>query len=214
MKPDEINVGCHTFGLSCKELRVDGFVSDLEGESTTLSRARSGDLAAFGEFFDEHAAGVLRFFQLRTAENEVAADLCSETFAGALEALPTYDSTLGTPRMWLYGIARKKFAVWIRQEEVERAARDRVGFATETVHVDDLDLVELRADLTELVGVLEAAMSLLTDGAREAVMLRIVGEHSYRIVAQRLGCDERTARVRVSRGLDQLLRHIDPEARP
>lgn len=38
----------------------------------------------FGRFYEEHARVLLRYFYRRTADAEVAADLCAETFAAAL----------------------------------------------------------------------------------------------------------------------------------
>ncbi len=50
----------------------------------------SGDLEDFGRFYDRHARTLLGFFQRRTGNPEVAADLTAETFAAALVARSRY----------------------------------------------------------------------------------------------------------------------------
>lgn len=177
-------------------------------DSSALRRALAGDAEAFGEFFDAHAARMLRYFQIRTADGAVAADLCAETFASALESLDRYEAGLGTPLRWLYGIARHKYQHWLDAAQVERQARERLRIQLRGEHCDELDLVELRADLAHLVGPLEEGLAKLSDGVRLAVQLRVVDELPYAKVAELLECSEGAARVRVSRGLDALLAHL------
>ncbi len=50
----------------------------------------SGDLEDFGRFYDHYARTLLGFFQRRTGDPEVAADLTAETFAAALVARSRY----------------------------------------------------------------------------------------------------------------------------
>jgi RNA polymerase sigma factor (sigma-70 family) len=70
--------------------------------------------------------------------------------------------------------------------------------------VDDLD--EARRLLPEL----RLALDQLTPVSAEAVKLRIVEGWSYDDLARHLGCTPATARVRVSRALTTLHRHLDP----
>lgn len=159
----------------------------------------------FAELFDAHAAAVLRYFQLRTASGEVAADLCAETFATALESVQGFDPSRGSPSQWLWGIARHQWARWVRTERIERTARQRLGVVAPNGTVDDVDLVELRVDLADLAGPLRTAVAALSPALRDAVMLRVLDELPYDEVAGRLGCSAAAARVRVSRGLAALL---------
>lgn len=180
-----------------------------DNEASLLLRARSGDAEAFGVFFDRHGDRMLRYFRVRTADAATAADLCAETFAAALESLPRFDPDKGAPLGWLYGIARHKYLRWLNSSHVERRARERLGLRVDTHHVDDLDMVDLRIDLAQLVGPLHEAIGCLSDAVRDAVTLRVVHELPYAEVAQSLGCSEVAARARVSRGLAALLAHVE-----
>jgi RNA polymerase sigma-70 factor (ECF subfamily) len=175
-----------------------------------LARAAAGDVEAFGEFFDDHAPALLRYFQMRTATSDIAADLCAETFAAALGSLQRFDATQGTGIGWLYGIARNKLSNWLRSEGVERRARERLGVTSPTTQLDDLDLVELRVDLAAQVGALDEALGSLSDGVRTAVTRRVLDGVAYDDLAAELGCSPVAARVRVSRGLSSLLERMGP----
>ena len=47
---------------------------------------------AFAVFYRRHVAGLLGYFLRRTRDAEVAADLCAETFAAALEGAHRFDA--------------------------------------------------------------------------------------------------------------------------
>jgi RNA polymerase sigma-70 factor (ECF subfamily) len=58
---------------------------------------------------------------------------------------------------------------------------------------------------------LASGLDELSPKLREAVRLRVGEDLPYDEVAERLGCTVLAARTRVSRGLDQLLSHLEGE---
>ena len=81
------------------------------------------DPAAFRELYDRWADKLLAWFYRRVFDAEVAADLLAETFAVAYERRHRFHD-LGKPgSAWLFGIAQKELAHWIRH----RAAEQRGG---------------------------------------------------------------------------------------
>lgn len=183
--------------------------SVIENDDALLLRAAAGDLDAFGEFFDRHAARILRYFQLRTAASDSARDLCAETFAASLESLSAFDPRRGTGAAWITGIARYKLLNWLRSERINREALERLRISLPASQSDELDLADLRIDLRAQLGELEAALATLGEGTRDAVLLRVIDELPYSEIALRLRCTPGAARVRVSRGLSDLLGHFD-----
>jgi RNA polymerase sigma factor (sigma-70 family) len=167
----------------------------------------------FGQFFDRYYDEILQFFWLRTADAEVAADLTAETFAGALEGLERFDESRGTPAAWLFGIADKQLRQWLRRGRVDRRARTRVRL--DPIRFDDagFERVEALRDLRTMVAPLASAMAALPETLRRAVELRVLDELEYAAVAHQLGCSEGAARVRVSRGLKQILGAVVTDAR-
>jgi RNA polymerase sigma-70 factor (ECF subfamily) len=105
---------------------------------------------------------------------------------------------------WLFAIAKRQLANMLRRQEIDARARRRLGI--ERVELDDeaLARIEELADLGPLSARLAEALGELSPTSVEAVRLRVDEELSYAEIAQRLGCAEGAARVRVARALSQL----------
>lgn len=66
------------------------------------------DVEAFATFYRRHEREVLAFFQRRTHDPEMAADLTAETFAAALLAAPRFRRASAPPVAWLFGLPRRR----------------------------------------------------------------------------------------------------------
>jgi RNA polymerase sigma factor (sigma-70 family) len=174
---------------------------------------------SIAELYDTHADALLGWFQRRTYSSEVAADLCAETFATAIESQHSYDPERGAPGAWLWGIGRNLLRQYHRTAEVDRRARLRLGITTPTVSNDDLDRVDEQLDAAELATELDARLDELGPALATAVRARVIDGLPYDEVADICGCSVGAARVRVSRGLTALLGLFgssdrDPEVTP
>jgi len=169
------------------------------------------DAEAFSELYRSEGESVLIFLTRRTWDGETALELTAETFAVALRSWRRL-STLAPEqqRAWLFTVARRQLARYLRRAKVERRAVHRLGMQLPEVDQEDLELIERRAGLPELRRTLEHELSRLSDGQREALRLRVLEEHSYEEMAAQLGISEQTARARVSRGLRALSRALEP----
>lgn len=168
-----------------------------------------GSARWFGELYDTHAPELLGWLQSRTYCAEVAADLCAETFAVALEQYDRFDPSRGAAGAWLWGIARNHLRHFHRSESVDRRARERLGLRTPLVAEDDLDLIDDRLDASRRVEEVEAALVALSPKLALAVRSRVVDQRPYEEVARLCSCSEAAARARVSRGLTELLDRLD-----
>jgi RNA polymerase sigma-70 factor (ECF subfamily) len=177
-----------------------------------LLRGSRRDPERFGQFFDRYYDEVMQFFWLRTADAEVAADLTAETFAGALAGLERFDTNRGTPAAWLFGIADKQLRQWLRRGRVDQRARNRVRLDPIRFDEAGYERVEALRDIRSMVAPLANAMAALPEAVRRAVELRVLDELEYAAVAHQLGCSEGAARVRVSRGLKQILGAVVTDA--
>jgi RNA polymerase sigma-70 factor (ECF subfamily) len=115
----------------------------------------------FAVFYRRHVAALLGYFLRRTRDPELAADLCAETFAAALDGAHRFDPARGPAVGWLYGIARRQLAHAQRRGAVEDRARRRLGM--EPLVLDDADLQRIEeiaeaADLAETVRAKDAAV--------------------------------------------------------
>jgi DNA-directed RNA polymerase specialized sigma24 family protein len=88
-----------------------------------------GEPDAFAVFYRRHVAVLLEHVASRTHDRGLAADLCAEAFATALEEADRFDPARGLAVDWLYGIARRLLNEAGRRGAVEGRARRRLGLA-------------------------------------------------------------------------------------
>jgi RNA polymerase sigma-70 factor (ECF subfamily) len=151
----------------------------------------------FAVFYRRHVGGLLGYFLRRTHDPEVAADLCAETFAAALDGAHRFDPARGPAVAWLYGIARRLLAHAQRRGAVEDRARRRLGMAP-------LDLTDAAIERIEALGTdpaLAEALAELPEEQRAAVRARVVDERDYDEIAREAHTSQSVIRKRVSRGL-------------
>jgi len=167
----------------------------------------AGGADQFGLFYERHEDFVLSFFQRRCRNAELAADLTAETFARALAGRGTFDSSLGEPRGWLYGIARNVLSESLARGRVEDSARRELGL--ERLSLDDQAIARIE-ELTDDVALAE--LHGLPEDQRLAVSGRVLEEAEYEQLARALSCSQSVVRQRVSRGLKTLRKRLEGTA--
>ena len=117
----------------------------MDDESILAGLDRDPD--AFARFYRRHAAGLLDHFLSRTNNRRLAAELCAETFAAALDEAHRFNPKRGSADLWLHGIARRLLDdAWARGA-AEGRARRRLGLAE--LAPGDRFLDELEEELVE-----------------------------------------------------------------
>lgn len=164
---------------------------------------------AFETFSSRSIKGLLAYFMGNTLDPQLSADLAAETFATAFEHRGRFDPRRGTADAWLLGIAHNQLRHMRRRGSIDYRARRRLGIpplALDDVSIERIDdLLDIEAMKAALWGALEA----LPGRTADAIRLRVVDELPYEEVARQLGCSQRAARVRVSRGLGQLHKSME-----
>ncbi|MEZ5175088.1 MAG: RNA polymerase sigma factor [Acidimicrobiia bacterium] len=176
---------------------------DPRSDAELLEESRANP-AAFSTLYRRWATRILSYFYRRTWDGDAAADLTAETFAIAYLKRSRYVRSTVPAGAWLYGIAANELKHYRRKQRVEKRALARLGVEVPTM--DDASLARVE-DLDEVAFFREQLIDALTSLSttdRDAVRLRIVEERSFKDVAQRLGCTEGAARVRVHRALNRL----------
>lgn len=158
---------------------------------------------AFGVFYRRHVKAVLAYLLSRTRQPELAADLCAEVFATALEQCDRFDPDRGPARAWLLTMAGSRLVDAVRRGQVEDRARRRLGIPPRALTDRDLERIE---ELVDVQRGLDAATLVadLPPEQREAVLARIVHERDYGDIAAELKVSDAVVRQRVSRGLSVL----------
>ena len=161
----------------------------------------------FAIFYDRHVRTLLGYFQRRTGDPQVAADLTAETFASAIVAQERYVPTGAPALAWLYRIASRRLVDYQRRGSVERKMQRALSMERVPLSGDDAGMIELLAD--------DAALSLLAElppDQRDAVTAHVIDEAGYPQVAAAQGTSEAAIRQRVSRGLGTLRRRMGGRA--
>ena len=74
------------------------------------SAADAGTTAEFERLYRANVDAVTAYFARRSAEPQVVADLTADTFVAAITGFCSFDPRKGTPRAWVFGIARRVYA--------------------------------------------------------------------------------------------------------
>ena len=175
-------------------------------------RRRGLDVAAL---YAAHRERLLAFFVRRTADTEIALDLWAETFAQAVANRHRFrGGTDDESAAWLYGIAQRQLAAYLRRGYAEKRAMQRLGLERPPLDPELEAELERVADLAELRRTVGGALTTLSHETRSAVELRIVRELPYAEIASRLAISEQAARARVSRGLRALAVVLESACNP
>jgi RNA polymerase sigma-70 factor, ECF subfamily len=176
-------------------LPASGSVTEKAVEASALSALRAGDKRrALGLCMREHGRAVGRLCMALLGSQAEAEDAVQDTFIAAHAGFDGFRGD-GSLRAWLFGIARRRCARALERRGVTRTMEPDPGHAPAA---DELLEARQRAN---------TARALLADvkpSEREALLLRYVGELSFREVAEACGIDEPAARKRVSRALARL----------
>lgn len=144
-----------------------------------------------------HGPAIGRLCMALVGSSSEADDLLQETLLDAHAGFGQWRGD-GSLRAWLFGIARRKCARHL-ERSAKRTSRLRL------VHDADRDgSAEELLQLRQRAEAARAALDSVRPSEREAVVLRYVGELSFREVAAACGIDEPTARKRVSRAIARL----------
>ncbi len=181
---------------------------DNLSDAELLKRSRT-EPEAFGVLYDRHARNVLAYLYRRTASPDMAADLTAETFAEALTSSPRFRPIADTALPWLLKIAQRQLNRTLRRGVVEERARQRLGMNRLELDEDSFTRIEELVDFAPLGAAVRGALDSLPTSLAQAISLRIAQDLPYCEVAQRLGCTEGAARVRVARGLSKLSTRLE-----
>ncbi|WP_431925908.1 RNA polymerase sigma factor [Nonomuraea jabiensis] len=156
---------------------------------------------AFEAVFDAHYEEIRRYLGRRVGL-DVAEDLAAETFLIAFDQREAFDPSFGEIRPWLYGIATNLIGRHRRTEVRRYRALARTGPPPDDDGLHDRVIDRLAAEVT--VGRLAKALTKLSAGERDVVLLVAYGGLNYAEVAAALGVAEGTVASRLSRARTKL----------
>ncbi len=156
------------------------------------------DPAAFGELYEKYFDRIFNFIYRQTDDEELTADLASQTFLNALNSLNSFEYRGVPVSAWLYRIAANEVNKYYRKKK-----RARV-FSIEEIRIKEL--IEQGTDNwdEELIQRMVAYLKELPTDMLEVLELRFFEDKDFREIAYILGITESGAKMRTYRALDRL----------
>jgi RNA polymerase sigma factor (sigma-70 family) len=169
------------------------------------------DPELFEMFYREHVEDLQRFVARRIGDRERAADLTAEIFLAAIDSAHRYRPRRGTPKAWLYGIARVLVADDCRRRGRERAREERFR-GSALLDADDAARIDARIDAAAQARRLYSAMDRLPEAERAVLELVALDELTVAEAAAAAGVRPVTARVRLHRARGKLRAELEATA--
>ncbi len=175
-------------------------------EMAWITAAQAGDRHAYGRLVEAYWERLHRWLYQLTHNRHQAEDLTQETFTKALSALQSFRAGSNF-RAWIFRIAHNNFVNDKRREKRSPKSLDSEG-VPEPASTTEEELAENREEVRR---VCEALGTLPTD-FRTAILLRVEEGLSFREMADILGTTEETARWRVYKARQKLLKDLGYQA--
>jgi len=155
------------------------------------------DPRAFDALFSECAADVHAYAISLLADRATAEDVTALAFERLYRSRTRLDATRGSPRAWLFSIARNAALDELRRRRRRPELELEEGLAGEPPVGDPLERLARRATVRN-------ALAALPIRERELVLLKFHGQLTNGELARALGISESNAGTRLHRALTRL----------
>jgi RNA polymerase sigma-70 factor, ECF subfamily len=168
-----------------------------------------GVVAEFEVLYRANVAAVTAFFARRSADPQAVADLTADTFVEAITSFASFDSGRGTPRAWVFGIARRVYAAHCQAHSQQRRKVARLAGRRDLAPDEAGELID-RIDAERAGRALVAGLTTL--GAADRAVVELVDLAGLRPseAAGVLGVAPGTLRMRLMRGRARLRQAAGP----
>jgi len=159
---------------------------------------------AFSRIYDQYVDKIYRFIFFKVSSQEIAEDLCSETFIRGWQSFKENNKEIKNPQAFLYKIARNLIIDYYRE-------KSKVQFVSaDCVSIDDpeTNLEKQSLDRSD-IETIRTAIADLKDDYREIIILHYINDLSIPEVAEIMGKTEGAVRVQLHRALKSLRNRIE-----
>ncbi len=153
----------------------------------------------FSKIYDKYIEKIYRFIFLKVSSEEIAQDLCSETFLRGWEAYKETQKEINNIQAFLYRIARNLITDHYREK-----GRTEVVSAENIPIIDPSPALEEKIALNSDLEQVKAALTNLKDEYQDVIIWHYLDDLPIQEVAKMLGKSEETTRVTLHRALKAL----------
>lgn len=174
---------------------------ELRQEEEIIEKARK-DPRAFGPLYEKYFTRIFNYLLRQTDDEELAGDLCAQTFVNALNHLKRYEFR-GVPfSAWLYKIASNEVNKHYRKSKVKKV------FSIEEVRIKELVGHTDEKEDEALIEKLIEFMKDLPEDMLQVLELRFYEGKDFKEIAYILDMTESGAKMRTYRALDKLRKNF------
>jgi RNA polymerase sigma-70 factor (ECF subfamily) len=175
---------------------------EIRKEQEIIERSKK-DAKAFGELYEKYFDRIFNYIYRQTDDDELAGDLCSQTFINALNNLNRYEFR-GLPfSAWIYKIAGNEVNKHYRKNKGKKI------FSIEELKVKELVESADEGWDEELIGRLIDFMKDLPTDMLQVLELRFFEDKDFKEIAFILDITESGAKMRTYRALDKLRKNFN-----
>ena len=170
---------------------------EIRREYEIVDRAKK-DPAAFGPLYEKYFDRIFNYIFTQTDDEDLTADLCSQTFLIALGHVHKYEFRGVPVSAWFYKIASNEVNKHFNK------TKSRKVYSLDEVHLRNLFEREDEEYSEELVFQLIDHMKDLPSEMLEVLQLRFFEEKEFKEISFILDISESSAKMRTYRALDKL----------
>jgi len=162
-----------------------------------MRAVRGGDVGKLGVLFERHNLALFDFLSRMTGDRAAAEDLTQDVFVRMLKYRSTFRDD-GRFETWMFHIARNARADYFRQRAAVELSTDGIDAPTDAPgpgHLNERD---------EQTTLLRRALLQLREDRRELIILARYRGMKHEAIADLLGVDAGTVKVRIHRALKEL----------
>lgn len=182
------------------ELDSQSFESSTDQERLLIQRIANGDREAFAEIFDRLAPSVLGVLVRLLGQRSLAEEVLQETLLQAWLQADRYRPEQGSPRQWLFVIARSRALDRLRRERSRKQREEAFCQGQDALH----PLGTSRLEKQELRTRIRDAFSMLTVPQRTCLKLAFGEDLSHSEIARQLSMPLGSVKSRVRLGVRKL----------
>ena len=160
----------------------------------------------FGQIYDSCIDKIYRFIYFKVSSQEVAQDLCSETFLKGWQVFKENSKEIENPQAFLYQIARNLVIDHYREKD-----RTKVIPVSSVPITDPAENLEDKSFINSDLDNIKASLANLKQDYQEIITWYYIEDFSISEIAQMMDKSEGAVRVMVHRALKALKNKVNDE---
>lgn len=159
---------------------------------------------SFSQIYDDCVDKIYRFIYLKVNSQDIAEDLCSETFLKGWQVFKENSKDIANPSAFLYQIARNLVIDYYREKDKSR-----------TVSTDSIPITDPAEDLQEKaivnseLAMVKNTLTELKEDYQELIIWHYVDDYSVPEIAKMMDKSEGAVRVMLHRALKVLKNKVN-----